>query len=214
MSNWRTPGSDPSTVPVGRIGGSLTDGYAWSASCFPVCVNDRVFLLTPAHALFEAGTSSLLSIGHCKAADEPCHTVPLNSWVKAEDVDLAVAEIAPEATKGWALWPLFDGPCWSEVADGNVMTVSLQRVPEVGVQPRTTTFTAKVADEHLPEWPGEILLNHVPKHGVSGSPVLRAAEDGIHFIGLVTSAIQGDAEPQCSALRSDLIVEFVKNQFM
>lgn len=110
------------------------------------------------------------------------------------------------------MWRLVDWPVAGDESVDNAAVVSLPRAAN-GATSESVSFEARVARHLVLEYPGEFVLDHVPEAGASGSPVMAIGNGSLKFAGLVTSAIQGGGETQCSVVRAGAILSFVEAEF-
>ncbi len=218
--NWEKSGSpsqhpSPDTVPVGRIGGLLTNqSLAWSATCLPMVVDTKSVLVTPAHVFDGVGTVSIEMIATTNYVDDVNIPLDLGSWIQSEEFDLAAIELSADVVS-WQFWRAKDEfvyPDPSGQHEGDQIQLAMLPRPFAGGQSLEVSLGKADAPEydHL-EFPGEYVIPHLPDDGDSGSPAFLVADGRPCFAGLVTSAVSEEAA--CAILRSEAILDFLRQNF-
>lgn len=220
MDGWQVNGaksthSNSHSVPVGRAAGVMLDGQGWSATCLPVRVGSRTFLVAPSHVLDEVGTCGLVELSNHLVVDTGPVAVPPAEWVHHEQYDLAAA-LLPEKVRSW---PTFWSAEWLTVdpADDSIATAPLHTGWIASIRRPIRERPSSVSNDEVRNLevgslgsPGEYFLAHPVSTASSGSPLFADVQGDVALCGLVTGQIQVEsANVGISVLRATLIVEFL-----
>lgn len=223
MSKWECSGVDGGftsgdRVPIGRLGGVLSDQIHWTASCLLVKVSSgRLAVVTAAHVLDDVATSSLLAVSSSAQTDEMDIAIDTKDWVFLPEADLATAFIDHSLVHPWVTFcdpllatatPAIDG------LDGEDLEICTLPRPLPGGSESMHRVNAPMAanDWYNSAFPNEIVLPFSPAEGQSGSPVFVKVNGVIHLVGLITSAITApDSDSMCSVASGTYLMQQLKS---